>query len=278
VGRINSYDETNDILDIDAILTVSQGMQASTERIRLVFKKIGASYLMYGNQAVASIGDNPVQFERRTDSTSSGTTTVTSINVDVSAPVGTVASITISGPGGFSSTALTKDAQTRTEILEPTPTTTLNYVQEGFFANSGPVTLPTPPATYTLTLTLIPSGTAIYTVTARGSAGEAINYSVTPNTHSAAAVKGQTITVSWSLPQTYAVDRIDLRGGMSDGTTSVDIEADQFIGKTATSGTLTFTPPAGTPNPSTFEPTGFNLTFEGPNGERSSLNFSFDEP
>jgi hypothetical protein len=160
----------------------------------------------------------------------------------------------------------------------PTPTTTLNYMTQAFFANSGPITLPSTPATYTFTLNLVPSGTAVYTSTARGSAGEAINFNVNPNTFSASAVKGQTITVSWSLPQTYAVQEIELSGQMSDGSTSVFIETAQLLGSTATSGQLTFTPPTGTPNPSAFNPVSFNLSFTGPNGERSIVIYGFDQP
>jgi hypothetical protein len=278
ITRINSYDEANDILDVEVELLLSQGAQTEREVFDLVFKRVGAAYLIFGDQRVAEVNERSVQFETRTDSISTGDTTNTSINVDVDAPVGTVTSITVTGPGGFSDTPLVKDVLTRTEVLEPTPTTTLDYVTDTFYANSGAVTLPTPPATYTFTLNLNPTGTAVYTVTVGGSAGETISYSVSPATHSAAAVKGQTITISWSLPQTYAVDEIDVSGQMTDGTTNLFIEADQPVLATATSATITFTPPAGIPNPASFNPVNFNLSFTGPNGERSQLIYMFDLP
>jgi len=278
ISRINSYDALNDILDIEATLILHQGAQTSTERVTLAFKRVGASYLVFGDQRVAQVNDGSVQFEKRTDSTSGGDTTNTSINVDVDAPLNTISAVKITGPGGFSDTPLTKSSTTRTDVLKPTPSTTLNYVTESFFANSGPITLPSTPATYAIELTLVATGTQVYNVTVTGSAGEAISYSVNPNTHSKAAVKGQTITVSWSLPQTYAADRIRLSGHMTDGVTELDIESSpKLLGATATSATLTFTPPAGTPNPSTFNPTNFNLDFDGPNGERSIVIFQFDQ-
>jgi hypothetical protein len=224
--------------------------------------------------------ENAVQFEARTDVFSTGTTNMTSINVDVEAPVDTVSSITITGPGFADDTPVAKNAQTRTDILEPSPGTTFPYVRDAFFVNSGQITLPTPPATYTFTVTPMLAGNPVYTIQVNGSAGEFISgLSVSQNatSHSAAAVKGQTVTVSWNLPTSYAVEQIELSGSMTDGVTDVFIES-AFIGTTATSGSITFTPPAGTQNPQNFNPTNFNLSFEGPNGERTQVIWMFDLP
>ncbi|MCK6458530.1 MAG: hypothetical protein L6Q95_01385 [Planctomycetes bacterium] len=278
VARIHGYDETNDILDVTLFLAVSQGALSESEEFRFPFRGVGSAHLMYGNQRVAEVDESSVQFERRTDSFTSGDTTGTSINVHVNAPVDTVTSVTVTGPGGFSDTLLTKSPTTNTDILEPTPTTTLPFVTDSFYVNSGPITLPSVPATYTITLNLNPTGTQVYTVTTTGSAGEQIQYTVSPTTRSAAAIKGQTVTVTWTLPTTYALSEVDLSGNMTDGVTTINIEPDSIVGVTSTSATLTFTPPAGTPNPATFSPLNLNLSFTGANGQRSLLIYAFDQP
>ena len=268
-------DDVNHVVDAEFGLTETAGGQTATESVRLVFKKVGNAYLLFGNQRVAEVD---VQMEARTDSFPGSTTNVTSINVDVSAPTGTVNdSVTISG-GPFSNTAVPKDAGTRTDVLMPTPTTTLDYVTDSFFANSGDVALPAAGTVFQVQLTPTGGSQVPYDVVGNGVTNEHISIT-SPTLHALAnANLGGTLTVQWTLPTTYAVTRVQLGGHVSDASSNqLQIESVQpVLSPTATSGTLQFptswTDAGGT---HTVVEATINVSTIGTNGERSIVIYIF---
>ncbi len=275
LGRVFSVDDVNHVVDAEFDLTETAGGQTATESVRLVLKKVGNAYLMFGNQRVAQVG---VQMEARTDSFPGSTTNNTSINVDVSAPTGTVNdSVTVSG-GPFSNTAVPKSAGTRTDVLMPTPTTTLDFVQDSFFANSGDVTLPAAGTVFQVQLTPTGGSQVTYDVIGNGVTNEHISIT-SPTGHALAnANLGGTLTVQWTLPTTYAVSRVQLGGHVTDASSNqLQIEGDQLVlSTTATSGTLqlpaSWTDAGGT---HTVVEATINVSTEGTNGERSTVIYIF---
>lgn len=275
LDRVFSVDDVNHVVDAEFDLTETAGGQTATEGVRVVFKKVGSVYLLFGNQRVAEVG---VDMEARTDSLPGGTTNVTSINVDVSAPTGTVNdSVTING-GPFTNAAVPKDAGTRTDVLMPTPTTTLDFVQDGFFLNSGDVTLPAAGTVFQVQLTPTGGSQIPYDVIGNGVTNEHISIT-SPTLHALAnANLGGTLTVQWTLPTTYAVTRIELSGHVVDASSNeLQIESVQPVfSPTATSGTIqlpaSWTDGGGT---HTVVEAGINVSVEGTNGERSIVIYIF---
>jgi hypothetical protein len=267
------------IVVLEYALTATAGGQTETELVVLVFQKVGSAYLIIGNQQVADVS---LEMEARTEMLPGSTTQQTSINVDVSAPVGTVEdSVTVSG-GPFSSTSCQKSQGTRTEVLEPTPTTTLNYVTEAFFANSGDIKLPAAGTIFQVSLT--PTGGSEVTYDVTGNAGTNEFISITsPTGHALSdANLGGTLTVVWTLPTTYAVRRIEFSGYVKDASgNQLSIEAvEALIGATATTGHIQFptswTDGGGT---HTVVEASISVRTDGTNGERSAANYLFyDEP
>jgi hypothetical protein len=273
--RVISIDDVDHIVALEYALTASAGGQTATELVELIFQKVGSAYLIIGNQRVA---DPSIEMEARTDSLPSGTTNQTSINVDVSAPTGTVEdSITVSG-GPFSSTPLTKSQGTRTEVLEPTPSTTLNYVTDSFFSNSGDIKLPAAGTVFQVTLTPTGGSPVTYDVPGNGVTNEFIAVT-SPTGHALAnANLNGTLTVVWTLPTTYAVRRVELSGHVKDASgNQIGVEPDEaLLGTTATTGHLQF-PSSWTDGGGshTVVEATFNVTIEGTNGERSIVIYSF---
>ena len=119
---------------------------------------------------------------------------------------------------------------TETEVFEPTPSTTLDYVLD-VYHGTAPVSAPLPVGTRFL-FTLTPgdsSGDEYVTVTLGGSTTETVAI-VAPTGHSLAdAELGGTLTVQWKAPKTFAVRSIELWGECwaFGGTQRASIDSDE---------------------------------------------------
>jgi hypothetical protein len=251
-----------------------QGQTSSaTEKLDFTFKQEGSSWLIYGDQKIVRT-QHSVQMEMRTDSFPNGpATTYRDINVDLEAPVNTIASATISG-GPFSGTAMPKRALTRTYVLKPTPTTQLSYVTNAFVLNPGPQSsLPAPGTVFTFNITPVSGSPVAYTLTSRGVSGEPISFTVTPATHALAQILGQSLTVTWQLTKTYPADQIVVHSSVLDTQTESTV-FEQPFGPGATSATMSFPatmPISGHPIVGAY----LNLSIDGPNGERGLVVYNF---
>jgi hypothetical protein len=161
----------------------------------------------------------------------------------------------------------------------PTPTTTLDYVTDAFFANSGDITLPAAGTVFQVMLTPTSGSQVTYDVTGNGVTDEHISIT-SPTGHALSnANLGGTLTVQWTLPTTYAVARVELGGHVSDASgNQLQIESVQAVlGTSATSGQLQFpvswTDGSGT---HTVVEATINVSTEGPNGERSIVIYVFE--
>lgn len=272
IDRVVSYDAVAQVIGVDVLLTGSNGGRAASFRTVLFFSEEGSSCLLYGDQRVITM-QHPVQLETRTDSNLVGPDmTYLSINVQTDAPTGTISDVFVTG-GPFNDTLLAKNPFTTSEILRPTPTTTLIYVSDGFGDNPGPqTTLPPPGSVFTFTVLRPGVPMVTYSVATTSVSGEAIQYTVSPATHTLANIIGKTLTVTWQLPRTYASTQIQLGGSVRDAQTEVFI--DGTIDAGGTSGTIAF--PATLPtNGNTVVGAGMNLSITGPNGERGLVVYGF---
>lgn len=275
VARIDAFDGSMATVRIRANVLAQIGPATFSGQLPFSFRRDGTEYKLWGDQRVLDT-EGSVQMEMRTDSTSAGEDTHLSINVDATAPQGVVSSVRLTG-GPFNDVAVVKQQITRTQTLRPTPTSTRALVLEVFLANTGPVaSLPSPGTPFAFTVTPSAGPIASYEVTSNGFSGEPLRYVATPATHSLSAILGQTLTVTWQRPATYAVARIGLSGHVSDGNTQVFV-GEEEIPTDATMGTLDF--PAVMPGSgNTITEAVFNLSINGPNGERSIVIYSFDQP
>jgi hypothetical protein len=184
-----------------------------------------------------------------------------SINVDVRAPKGTVSAVTV-GDGGQNTILATRGA---TEVL---PT---GLQLDTFFANTGPITgtLPAAGTPLTFTLQTAASGTVTYTLPLNAFTTELIQITSPTGT----VVPAGALTVTWTLPTTYAVQRTELHalvytGDQTQPTSEQCSTEDAVVSPTATSGTLVI--PSTCNNKPVVE-VNLNLATEGANGERSMV-------
>ncbi len=273
ISRVVAVDDGAKIITVDLTLTGSAGGRAASGRIVLPFKQEGSSCLIYGDQRVIKT-DHAVQLETRTDSNLIGPDhTYLSINVLTEAPTGTVSDVLITGAPFGVNAVLQKSAFTTSTILRPTPTTTLVYVTDEFDTNPGPQqALPPPGSVFTLTVLRPGLPMVSYSVATTSVSGEAIQYTVSPATHTLADIIGHRLTVTWQLPRTYASTEIQLGASVRDAQTEVFV--DGTIDATGTSGTIDI--PGSLPtNGATIVGAGMNLTITGPNAERGLVVYGF---
>ncbi|MBF6570048.1 MAG: hypothetical protein IVW54_14360 [Candidatus Binataceae bacterium] len=286
VGAINDFvplDSGHNLLDAIVVLSVAVQNQTVNQTTNMVFKcDLAGNCVIYGDQQPASTGKG-VQVEERIDANMSGVTgPQPNLNVDVRAPISTIDAITINDSSNtwFNNTSLVKDENgTSTKQFKPTPTTTLDFVEDTFFGGFNPVS-PVPPAgtVFTFAMALNGGGSANGTSVVSGVTGEGINL-IAPSLSGpfdlGSAPLGKTFTFKWASPQTYALASINLGGYVSDCSNQFQIKGNQkVLATTATSGTMTF--PSTMPNSgNAIALAAFNLNMHGIDGENSIVIYEW---
>jgi hypothetical protein len=277
VVRVLGIDDVNHLVTVCLDLSTTAGGQTTTGRVTMAFKRNGSGdFLLFGNQRLV---DPWIRMEANTYLDGTGANVYEGIVVDVSAPVGTVNnSVTIDG-GPFASTPLGQAPGTRTDRYFPTPTTTLDYIQDFFPGYSQPPAL-VPPAGTVFHVHFTPTGgvPTTYDIPGNGVTNEHITIT-TPTGHLLAdANLGGTRPFGWTLPQTYLVASIDISGKVYDaiGNELVVQTVEPFLPPTSTSGTFQF--------PASWDDAGghhvtthaeISVATNGPNGEYSHVIYEF---
>ncbi len=269
---VRSFDGGAGLLTLDLVLSVSGGGESQKENLRMTFKKSGSSWLMYGNRELARIN---VKVEYRTDYYPGSVDGPRKhVNVDVRAPVGTVQSVSISGGGIFSATDAPKDSHTDLRTVNPTPTTQLDLERDPFFTGADPADFPAPGTEFTVTVTPVSGPAQFYTVVAGGNTTETVSIlQPTGNSLATDAHPGTPFTGQWSLPTTFALERIRFSGNSFTTSFACSVDPASPTTTTDTLGSLTIPATCGGETTSSAN---FNLSFDGPNGERIEIIYTFE--
>jgi len=239
--------------------------------------------VFFGNQQLAQT-QNAVQLSTLTESTlTAPNVTSAALNVDVLAPQGSLAAVTINDSNN---TYFTND-----------PVNLTNSVEQDFFPTAGGQPLvymedeyrlvmtplgSNPPPGMNFSITVTPTGgspQAPYITSLTGSPGEPVNL-IQPalsGDHSlSAAPVGQTASVKWKLPASYAVQSISVTGEVL-GACGAGKQIDPVKPVTAKSTTASIKFPSQLTNPGDIQEIDINIGIRGVNGATSRLVYAYGQ-
>ena len=212
VQSIQNLNSATDVADVIAAYTITEGSQSQSGTTEWIFKNEGGTWLMYGDQQIASL--ELQAGGRHYEGTSSFTGNI--VEAGVEAPVGTLSGATVSSSLSIWSSGITQNLpEGPIQVSSP-----VNLNQ--FRADSNPI-LPFPktviPTSTSFTFTVAPvSGPAVqYTVPSNADTTETISITSPTATGLAHANLGSPLQVQWTLPQTFAVTSIEIDGQTFNG-------------------------------------------------------------
>ncbi|MDB5872148.1 MAG: hypothetical protein JWQ07_1590 [Ramlibacter sp.] len=260
IRRMASLDLAAGRADVSILATQSLGAQSETQDIAFFFQKVSGAWTLSGNQSIAHMR---IFAEARINQGAYAGGDGPSINVDVRPVQGTVGTVTVVASTG--SITMTRG---------PTAVDDSGVLLDSFFGNTGALGAGSRPSAGTLfTVTMTRPGTTAVTATIALNAFTTEGVPLTSPTgiSLADAHLGGTLDVSWALPTTYAVSRVNLSAlvftGSQSNPSTFQCESPQVVlGATATAGTLNV--PA-TCNGMPVVSVNINLSISGVNGERS---------
>jgi hypothetical protein len=238
----------------------------------------GATWKPYGNQRRARTQQQAeMRLELYRDSTVGP---AQRLNVDIEAPVGAVASVTVSGPG-IAAPYPMLPATVRVGPVEGEPGVLTQVQRDAFFHVFTPTTTLKSGDTFTFAVTMTPAaGGATFVHPVRlldavvSDTGGGATYITYPTGHLLAnAALGSPLSVSWTLPTAYPVSAVFAQGWAFTAGNAYECRVDGgTLAATATFTTLTL--PA-TCNGQPVETAGVGVMATGPYGERSYTAFHF---
>jgi hypothetical protein len=238
---------------------------ARTELVDMAMRKIGNAWLLSGDRRLAAVD---VDAEARLNQGSYTDASGPVVNLDVRPPQDTVVSVTASS--SFGTPTLTQSA---TELYAP------GIFRDAFYALIGPLAPPLPQAgtNVSVTLTRAVGGTATYTIALRSFTTEQVAIAGPLGSTMAHANLGGSVNVSWTLPVTYLVQRVQLSGQVFTGNpanpeTFQCHTGEQHLATTATSGVVSL---PTTCNGLPVQRANIGLSVTGALGERSHALYSF---
>ncbi|HUR90575.1 MAG TPA: DUF4214 domain-containing protein, partial [Ramlibacter sp.] len=181
-------------------VTVTSAGQTISESDAFYFRKVGGTWMFTGNGRIARMG---LQAEARRDSPNGPGGT--SVNLDVRPPAGTVTSVSASS--SFAIPSMQTEAQEFSDGI----------LFDVFVSNTGPITgpLPAPGTPVVFTLGLQAGGSVQYTLPINTWTNELITLTGPTQT----TLPPGPVTVSWTRPTTYAVQRVKLGISVLTGDT-----------------------------------------------------------
>lgn len=261
VLQVKALDLAAGTAELALRLTISDGSDTSTEDFPFFFRKVGADWLIHGDQRQGQISINA---EGRRNQGGFVQANGPSINFDVRMPIGVFsgASFTVGGQ----TQALAKSAQTA--IDEQT-----GAHLDHFIFNTGALAAPLPAAgtVYTVTLTKAAGGTVSYDIPLNTFTTELIQVTNLTGSALSGANLGGSLPVAWTRPTTYAVVETQLSGVLM--TQHFQCIVDTFVTASATSGTLEMPTMC---NGEAVTQANVNVSTTGPNGERSLVIYFFN--
>jgi len=245
--------------------TAGTAVDIDDEPMRM--RKVSGQWRIAGDGRIAEID---VQAEARNNQGAYTGGSGAIVNVGVAPLQGAVSSVSVSSSLGTQ------------QLFGPGATSTddSGAVFTSFSYNIGPLTGALPPAgtPFTLTLALSGGGTVSYTQPLNAFTTELIQITSPTGSSLASANLGGTLNVNWTLPTTYAVQRVRLSaffftGNPSSNTTHRCESEAGILGVTATSGSLQMLATCeGRPVTSV----NLNVSVDGPNGERSQVIYTMN--
>jgi hypothetical protein len=265
--QIKSLDTTNNVAGVLLDIAFSQGGATAHEEQEFFFTKVGDSWLISGDGRIASLS---VQAEgRRDQSGGSGDMAGPAINVHVTTPDNTVTAVTITGGGIWNSATTLTQGATSVEASG-------NF--DNFFINSGTLGTLVPAGTnFTLTLTRADASQVSYVVPSNAFTTELISIT-SPTGHALSdASLGQPLSVSWTLPTTFAIRNIQLmaigfNGPSNDPSTEQCFTEGPVLSPTATTAQIIIPATCAGENVVSVN---INLSVNGVNGERNQVIYFF---
>ncbi len=218
VQSLQQLDTTNNVADVIVAFNITQGGQNQSGTTEWFFKNEGGTWLMYGDQRIASLELN-VGARRYEGSGSPFTGNI--VEVGVRAPVGTLSGATVTSnlsiwPNG-------QGGSTKTKVLGKGPVQVSSPVNlDQFGADSIPI-LPFPQhvitagTPFTFTVTPASGPAAQYTVKTGPDTTENISITSPTTPGLANAHLGSPLLVEWTLPLTFAIGDIEIDGQTFNG-------------------------------------------------------------
>lgn len=274
VDRIRSYDPANQVVCVEALLSGTRDGAAVKEQIDgeggegICFKQqADGGWRMHGNQQIAEASIRGGTIHRMTgDPATEKIVKVLRLEVEgpqsvasVSAQDSTGASYAFSAP------------QTGSESFPTSGGGTLSVSRHAFELLIELPEFPRLGSEYSFILK-DSAGAELgrVTDTLDASVSESISITV-PSSHDLAdTLLGQPITIGWSRPASFPVEKIELRGTATDGTSFCEVHSDMALDPTASSGTITFPSTCGGSTTSAVA----KAVFKGVNGEEVSVEYA----
>ena len=267
VKEIQKLDLDQNLAHVVFDVSETKDGQTQTETIDFFFKKINGSWLLSGNQQVASVS---LHAEMRTNQGVFGSSEDgPSINVDVQAPQGSVTSVMVTGGNGLWDHHLFQQGATVEGLV----------LLDHFFLNSGPLgqilAAGTPFAVELQTI----DGSQNYDFKSNAFTNEAIH--ITSPTDSTLSDKiGVPLTVSWTLPTTFPIGNVQLSAltftGDQNSPSTLQCEVNgPILGTAATSAVITIPTTCGSNN-LPVQKVNINLGVDGVNGERDQVIYGLE--
>lgn len=269
---VTSFDEAAGTVALVMDVSFTGGGVTLVDKLDMVFRKTGTEWLLHGDRRLAGF---LIGAQYRTDSYSWGTQGPRRrFSVEVTPLEGTLQSVAISGGGIFDATPVPKGPETRITRWKPTPTSEVEVRWDMFYVGADLQEFPAPGTEFQLTLTPVTGPPQVLTLVSGGTTTETVLV-IQPTGHDLAANAhpGTPLTAQWTLPSTFAVERIEFSGTGRSASYAEDVEAAGLITPSTTLGTVTI--PA-TISGEAVTVADFWLSFEGPNGESIVIVYGFD--
>ena len=282
-GEIVSYDDVNKIIDVGMLFVESTATGLVEAKLTMRFKQVGPSWLLYGNQQLGEIGFS-VDSQIDHDNLNPTGLATKQVSADVRVPQGMLnlaAGVSVTCPTLLTLFNNTPILQSGTNIATFHPTTnpaddfTVTY--DVFFVKAANLANYPPPGTVcTITMTPVGAGAppVSYQVVTGGTTTETTTLTTTPGGFTIAAVSGQTVAMTWTLPTTFQITEIRTAANVQNALNGNTIVNEVTHGPTAILGSVSIpTTVGGLPTSQTT----INLSYRGPNGERIQHLYSYNQ-
>ncbi|MBI2959222.1 MAG: hypothetical protein HYY28_02825 [Betaproteobacteria bacterium] len=283
IDHVNSYDETNQVISVGGIVTmggIAEFVNGHEDGLFILKRQAdNTTWLAYGDQRIVK---GHFQVEMRTDRMQGFNAGPRQhVNFDIEAPIGTITSASVMGPGMASPLQL-QQGQVRVEtIVGDLAAGPEIFERDAFYGGFDPGTVVQAGTLYTLSVTKTGGESVSYPLVFRGIAvtdpvAGAINVTSPTGYTLADARLGSPLSVQWTLPTGYPIVEVRLDGwaGTQNFSCYIDNQG-QFLAPNATSGSITL--PALC-NGETVTYAGLTVSTSGENGQRSAYMHGFSNP
>ncbi len=291
VDGILSYDDKTKVVTVGGAFSVTEEGKTVRHGFNddghgLAFREQSdGAWLLYGNQRLGRVTAR-IRIENRMDpSCGNCPNPVKVLQLQEEGAAGAIIGVSVKDSLGSSFT-LTRNPLLSKNTFKPTPTTSTTVDRERFDlcppSCAGLSEFPSAGTAYTFNVTPSSGAPRDYIETVQGNTTETISITGGLAGHSLADAKlGQQLTVNWTLPKTFPIAEVNLRGFVVAGSNGCDIDGDTRLPPTATSGTITLPTTCGggnvvsTGNSTGPVPASINVEVVGTNGETTTVWFPF---